>query len=226
MGGSPKQDCNPCSWLFWNFNICIISTTPLVAWKFSCTCGTENLQVQLYRRDKQLCWSEVSSWTQCCFETDSHHHRLILYPCRGGSGYRIKKIQLYFVLNGKVLLICTYEQVEFKCLKNWFWTQSKSKGAVCLFVMTLYILCSLWVVAVFLLQGYGTATGSMITTSKPLLPYLTLVSPPTSMFTCKSKRPGWPSVSLMEMLLIFFDLTMCYFILIKYFSVWRYVFIF
>lgn len=56
-----------------------------------------------------------------------------------------------------------------------------------------------------LLQGFGTATGSTKTTGKTRPPYLKLVSPPTSRFTCKSKRPGWPSVSLITMLLIFYE---------------------
>lgn len=60
---------------------------------------------------------------------------------------------------------------------------------------------------VSVMQGYGTATGSMKTTGRPLLPLATLVSPPTSMFTYKFKRPGWHFVSLIKMLsvcLIFF----------------------
>lgn len=61
----------------------------------------------------------------------------------------------------------------------------------------------------FVLQGFGTATGSMKTTGRTLPPYLKLVLPPTSRFTCKFKRPGWPSVSLITMLFIFFEPPSC-----------------
>lgn len=47
----------------------------------------------------------------------------------------------------------------------------------------------------FLLQGFGTATGSTTTTNNCLPPSRTWASPPTSVFTCRFRRPGWPSVS-------------------------------
>lgn len=71
-------------------------------------------------------------------------------------------------------------------------------SADCWFVMPLYVPSPLRAVMVFLLQGYGTATGSTAA-SQTAPPYLTSASPPTLMLTCKSKRPGWPSVSLMGM---------------------------
>lgn len=48
------------------------------------------------------------------------------------------------------------------------------------------------------LQEFGTATGNMTTTRNSLRPYPRLASPPTSMFTCRPKRRGWPSVSVLE----------------------------